>query len=159
MNRLIAAALLLAFAAPLAFADLYSWTDAKGVKHFSNEPPPEGEKVFDLIVVKETVEPEPEPAAEAPVSGARAAADTTAPAGAAKKIDVYIEPKSAACKQAMAFFNQNQVRYSVHDISVSAQARQQYEALEGKTVPLVIINGERLDGWDEARARALLARP
>jgi hypothetical protein len=30
-------------------ADIYRWTDAKGVMHFSNEPPPAGTKVVDKI--------------------------------------------------------------------------------------------------------------
>jgi len=35
-------ALLMMFAASDPFAEMYSWTDENGVKHFSQEPPPEG---------------------------------------------------------------------------------------------------------------------
>jgi hypothetical protein len=36
------------WAVPLS-ADIYRWTDASGVTHFSNEPPPAGTKVLDKI--------------------------------------------------------------------------------------------------------------
>lgn len=43
----ILAALLTFFFIPhLTFAEIYSWIDENGVKHFSNEPPPEGVKIL-----------------------------------------------------------------------------------------------------------------
>ncbi len=35
---------LLAFALPVAAGEMYSWTDANGVKHFSDSPPPSSVK-------------------------------------------------------------------------------------------------------------------
>ncbi len=43
----ILAVLLTFFFIPhLTFGEIYSWTDENGVKHFSNEPPPEGVKIL-----------------------------------------------------------------------------------------------------------------
>ena len=50
MKRLLILLILLWvwWAGPLS-ADIYRWTDAGGVMHFSNEPPPAGTKVLDKI--------------------------------------------------------------------------------------------------------------
>ena len=50
MKRLLILMTLLCiqWASPVS-ADIYRWTDANGVMHFSNEPPPAGAKVLDKI--------------------------------------------------------------------------------------------------------------
>jgi len=50
MKRLLILLILLWvwWAGPVS-ADIYRWTDANGVTHFSNEPPPSGAKVLDKI--------------------------------------------------------------------------------------------------------------
>ena len=50
MKRLLILLILLWvwWAGPVS-ADIYRWTDANGVTHFSNEPPPAGAKVLDKI--------------------------------------------------------------------------------------------------------------
>ncbi|MBO9665161.1 DUF4124 domain-containing protein [Dokdonella sp.] len=40
MKRFQLVLALLVFAAPVAATEMYSWTDANGVKHFSDSPPP-----------------------------------------------------------------------------------------------------------------------
>ena len=37
---------LIFFLPQLTFGEIYSWIDENGVKHFSNEPPPEGVKIL-----------------------------------------------------------------------------------------------------------------
>lgn len=50
MKRLlILLTLLWVFWAGPVSADIYRWTDANGVMHFSNDPPPAGTKVLDMI--------------------------------------------------------------------------------------------------------------
>jgi hypothetical protein len=42
----LAALLMFFFLPQLTSAEIYSWIDENGVKHFSNEPPPEGVKIL-----------------------------------------------------------------------------------------------------------------
>lgn len=58
---------LLVFAAPVAATEMYSWTDANGVKHFSDSPPPANVAKAKKLKVKGGVtsaatEEEPKPA-------------------------------------------------------------------------------------------------
>ncbi|MBN8481191.1 MAG: DUF4124 domain-containing protein [Xanthomonadales bacterium] len=45
-------ALLLAAAGPLAAQQVYTWTDANGVKHFSDAPPPPNTKEAKKVIVR-----------------------------------------------------------------------------------------------------------
>jgi hypothetical protein len=45
-------ALLLLAAAPLAAQQVYTWTDANGVKHFSDAPPPPNTKEAKKVIVR-----------------------------------------------------------------------------------------------------------
>lgn len=45
-------ALLLAFSGPLAAQQVYTWTDANGVKHFSDAPPPPNVKDTKKVIVR-----------------------------------------------------------------------------------------------------------
>lgn len=62
MSRRIVALLILTFIATSAFAaDFYTWTDADGIKHFSNTPPPTDQDAQVIVV-------EPTPAAADPAA-------------------------------------------------------------------------------------------
>lgn len=50
--RLSILVLLLAVAGPLAAQQVYTWTDANGVKHFSDAPPPPNTKDTKKVIVR-----------------------------------------------------------------------------------------------------------
>ena len=51
-SSFLALALLLLAAAPLAAQQVYTWTDANGVQHFSDAPPPPNTKAAKKVVVR-----------------------------------------------------------------------------------------------------------
>jgi glutaredoxin len=144
---------LLFFLAIQAFAIFYSWTDRNGVKHYSNDPPPDGEKVTDLIVMEESVIEESK-------------ADTTKPQGEEppenpansgnQEVYVYFDPLSDQCVQALAFFDQNKIPYTKIDVTASEDEQQRFKNVQGKGVPLIFIGERRMDGWNEEVAREYL---
>lgn len=144
-----------AFAAAVsAQSDIYSWTDRNGVKHVSSYPPPKGEPVTDLRVMKTTIEPE-EPEAGDTEKAAADTASAEAPKNA-PKVDIYVDGQSDICKSALAFFERNKIAYTKHDIDADPQALQRYRSLEGQGVPIVFIGDNRMDGWDEETAKSYL---
>ena len=63
---LLALALLALLASPLAAQQVYTWTDANGVKHFSDAPPPPNTREAKKVVVRGGItSTEPEVAAKA----------------------------------------------------------------------------------------------
>jgi glutaredoxin len=130
-----------------ALAEIYSWTDRNGVKHFSSDPPPKGELVSDLRVMKTVEEPEEPEAGDAE----KTVADTTAREAPknAPKVDIYVDSQSDICQTALAFFDRNKIAYTKHEIDNDPEARQRYKSLEGQGIPIIFIGDERMDGWDE----------
>lgn len=134
-----------------AFADIYSWTDKNGVKHFSNDPPPAGEAVTDVIVMKESVDEAPQ----------RDTTETEPPRpnpsdNAKHTVYIYVEPESEECVQALAFFDKNNIPYSKIDITASDVEQQRFKNVQGTSVPLIFIDQQRMDGWNEQAAREYL---
>lgn len=62
----------------------------------------------------------------------------------------------SACKQAKAFLNQKGVAYLEYDVEKSPEARRQFEALGGRGVPLMVIDGTVVKGFNPNKMRQLL---
>ena len=60
------------------------------------------------------------------------------------------------CAKARAFFQSKGVAFREYDIEQSAEARQQFEALGGRGVPLIVINQKLIRGFDQRRIIAAL---
>jgi glutaredoxin len=153
MNRHLPFLALFFLLAVRSFASIYSWTDRNGVKHFSDSPPPEGEKVTDLIVMEESVieeskidttKPEAQESPENPANPAN------------QEVYVYIDPQSDQCVQALAFFDQNKIPYTKIDVTASADGQQRFKNVQGTGVPLIFIGEQRMNGWNEEVARQYL---
>jgi len=61
-----------------------------------------------------------------------------------------------ACKQAKAFLNQRGVAYLEYDVEKSTEARRQFEALGGRGVPLMLINGTVVKGFNPHKMGQLI---
>ena len=60
------------------------------------------------------------------------------------------------CKKAREFFKQNNIAFVEYDIEKSAEGKTQYDQLRGSGIPLVVIRGEVLRGYDPNAMKALL---
>jgi glutaredoxin len=129
-----------------AFADIYSWKDRNGVKHYSNDPPPKNESVTDLVVIKESREATQETAGTDEAK--------TNPAG--KPVTIYVDPQSDYSQEALAFFDSNNIAYTKYDITSSEEDLQRFKNLGGSGTPLIFFGEQRLDGWNEKLARQYL---
>jgi hypothetical protein len=151
MKIWIAAAVI---AAMPALAELYSWIDANGVRHYSSDPPPAGETVTGLVVIQEgRIEPET-PAT--PPAASDTSAKKASKTAAKKNVVIYTDPRSQSCADALEFFSQNNVPVTQYDISASDENRKRFKSVNGEGVPLIFIGDERINGWSEDRVRSIL---
>lgn len=60
------------------------------------------------------------------------------------------------CKMTRQFFAANGIRYTEHDIEKSSVALGEHRRLGGHGVPLVVIGGEVINGYNEGTFRQLL---
>lgn len=60
------------------------------------------------------------------------------------------------CKKTREFFKANNVAYVEYDIEASAEGRSQYDQLHGSGIPLVVIHGEIISGYNPTEMKAVL---
>jgi hypothetical protein len=144
-RRLILA--LIPLLAVQALADIYSWTDRNGVKHYSNDPPPKNEPVTGLVVIHESRE-EPAPESGGP--------DASKANTGGKEVTIYFDPQSDYSQEALTFFDSNKIAYTKYDITSSDDNMQRFKNLGGSGTPLIFFGEQRLEGWNEKVARQYL---
>lgn len=94
-----------------------------------------------------------------------AAALPSAPAQAAPKasaeapaIVMYATQTCGYCAKARQYFKARGLHWDERDIETSAQAAQEWKALNGQGTPLILIGDEKISGFHQARLDALLAK-
>ena len=60
------------------------------------------------------------------------------------------------CKKAREFFKQNNIAFVEYDIEKSTEGKAQYDQLRGSGIPLIVIRGEVLRGYDPNAMKTLL---
>lgn len=62
------------------------------------------------------------------------------------------------CQQARQYLRQGGFNYVEYDTQTNAKGRQDYRALNGRGVPLILVGQELMEGFSEDRFRAFYAR-
>jgi mycoredoxin len=62
------------------------------------------------------------------------------------------------CAKARAYFKRTNTAYVEHDIEKSADAHAQFKRLGGRGVPLILVGGEKLRGFNELAFESAYAR-
>lgn len=60
------------------------------------------------------------------------------------------------CQKTRAFFKQNNIAFVEYDIEKSAEGKAQYDKLNGSGIPLVVIRGEVLRGYNPSAMKSVL---
>lgn len=69
---------------------------------------------------------------------------------------LYSTSWCGACKKAKAFLDRQGVAYTEYDVEQSAEGRRQFDALGGRGVPLMVINGTTVIGYNPGEMQRLL---
>lgn len=90
----------------------------------------------------------------APMPRNRAAA--AAPGRASKQVVIYTTSHCPYCIQAKQYFAKKGVAYREVDVETSAIGKQEFRRLGGNGVPLIMVNGTKVDGFDQKELDRLL---
>ena len=60
------------------------------------------------------------------------------------------------CKKARKLFDDNNIKFQEFDIERSYDGRRRYDALGGSGIPLILINGDQVNGYNKAKIIKLL---
>lgn len=69
----------------------------------------------------------------------------------AKRIVLYSSANCPHCRRAKAFLKREGIAFREMDVGSNARARKELERIGARGVPVLMIGGERLDGFDEKR--------
>ncbi|MFE8033304.1 glutaredoxin family protein [Thiohalocapsa marina] len=68
-----------------------------------------------------------------------------------KQVTLYSAPSCAHCRRAKAFMRARGIAFRELDVSRSSRARKELERMGARGVPVILIGGERLEGFSEQR--------
>ena len=122
-----------------AHAEIYSWVDDSGQRHFGDEKPKKQSA--------EEVKVRPN------LSGYQMAnPDYKPPKKDSKKLDVLVMYSAAwcgYCKKARLFLQKNNIAFKERDIEKSRRAKADYKKLGGKNIPFFSYKGQTHRGFSE----------
>jgi glutaredoxin len=149
--------------------DIYVWTDGNGVKHFSNQPPPDKQEIKTQPEVhheaaqykqwdQQRLDNQKSAIAGNQSRGATPPAslsDSTSTAGNPGPVIMYATPTCGYCKRARTFFAKHGIAYTEYNIASDKSALQRFKSLNGRGVPLIYVGDKRVPGFNKPLLKQL----
>lgn len=76
-----------------------------------------------------------------------------------KQVTMYSTSWCGYCRKARQTFTKNNIPFRELDIEKSAEAKAQYDALGGRGVPLILVDNERMTGYNIREFKRLYETP
>lgn len=73
-----------------------------------------------------------------------------------KKVEIYTSNSCGYCSMAKDYFKENNIEYSEYNVSENPQYRKDLMKKGYMSVPVIIIGGEEVIGFDKGRIESLL---
>lgn len=136
---------ILAFYSLPAFSEIYRWTDADGNVQFGDRPPPslKARPIELKINSYESVTIEP----FVPFKSGRP--------HKSKAVILYSTAWCGYCRKARNYLKENKIPFEEYDVEKSDKGKRDYERLNGRGVPILLIGDQRMNGFSVARFRKL----
>ena len=155
MRIATAVAILSALFACAALAQVFKWTDAEGRIHYGDQPPQSGRnEKLNLRVQSYEGPAQVTDWSKIIRDKSKSAGSAAAPSG----VVMYSTSWCPHCKRAKVYFAKRNVSYQEIDVESSESGKRAFDALGGGGVPLILVNGKAMRGFDEAGMEQLLAR-
>lgn len=72
------------------------------------------------------------------------------------RIVLYSTRQCGYCRQAKAFLQQRGLRFTEYDLARNRRAQAEFQRSGSRGVPMIMVGGRRLDGFDPQRLSRLL---
>ncbi|MHC6180402.1 glutaredoxin family protein [Clostridium sp. JNZ X4-2] len=72
------------------------------------------------------------------------------------KVDIFTTSTCQYCHSAKEFFTKNNIDFTEHNITTDAHARKELMKKGYRSVPVIVIDGEYLVGFNESKVESLL---
>lgn len=122
-------------------ADIYRWVDQQGRSHFSDRPP-------------NTVQSEPVTVKINTYSSPSYSPDILSFDDEQKpfpqsshKVTIYSTSWCGVCQKAKAYFKSHYISYTEYDVETTARGKADFQQMQGKGVPIILVGNRRLNGF------------
>ena len=134
--------LVLMMFSPVIQGDLYKWVDNNGKIHYGDSPPENVElkKITGNVSSFSSVSVEPFVFNPKNITQRKKS----------KSVIMYMTSWCGYCKKAARHFRKNKIPFTEHDIEKSARAATEFKKLRGRGVPVILIDKQRMNGFDAA---------
>lgn len=76
----------------------------------------------------------------------------------ATKVVLYGTPTCPYCAKARAYLTEHHIAFADHDLKSDKKALQEFDQLQGKSVPLILIGNRRIEGFNQSAVEAALKK-
>ncbi len=121
---------------------MYKWVDEDGTTHYGDKPP--GNKPT-LEITGEITSYQQATVSNLPEGFFKRNAASR------KRVIMYSTSWCGYCKKAKAYFINKKIKYTEYDIEKSAKGRADYNKLNGRGVPIILIGQKRMNGFSVER--------
>jgi len=128
-----------------ASSQLYKWTDEQGRIHYSDKAPDKGNAKKIEIKINSYSGP-----------AAVSSLGKAAPGAAKGRVKMLTTTWCGYCRQARAYLSSKGIPFEDLDVEKSAPGKQEYTALKGRGVPIILVGSQRMDGYDQAGLDSML---
>lgn len=135
----------LLLAANATAADIYQWTDAQGRVHFGDRPQ------------SGAAGPRPQAQAQAQPNVIGSVQPDARPE--AKEVVLYSTQRCGFCRKARAHFAERGIPYTEYDVETSEKGWRDYNRMNGRGVPIILIGGERMNGFSASLFDQMYEQP
>ena len=135
MSIKIAIALLTLAPAIAHAGEIHRWVDDDGRVHYGDRPP--ATRQAETVVVTPNVYASP--------STEKLAEDFPVPT----QVVMYSAAWCGYCKQAREYFKARRIRFREYDVETSRKGRRDYRRLRARSVPVILVGGHRLNGFNK----------
>lgn len=122
----------------IGHAEVYKHVDKQGRVHFSDRPP--AKQKSEKITIRK-------------INSIKGPAVVTKKRGKSannkNKIVMYSAEWCGVCKRAKRYFNANKISFVEYDIDKSRKAKREFQKLQGKGVPLILVGDYKMAGFDQ----------
>ena len=131
----------LLFAGAAAAGEIYQWTDTQGRVHFGDRPQ------------SGTVSQRPQTQPNV-IQSVQSAARPEA-----KEVVLYSTQRCGFCRKARAHFAARDIPYTEYDVETTEKGWRDYNRMNGRGVPIILIGGERMNGFSASLFDQMYAQP
>lgn len=126
----------------MAHADVYKWKDDQGRVQFGDRPP--SGSTSEKMPIRSNSEAEETTTANDPLP--------------TDGVVMYSTTRCGACMQARAYMIAKGISFTEHDVEKSEAGRAAYKKLNGRSVPIILVGGQRMNEFSASTLEQLIGQ-